>query len=238
MNLPVSSAVSCALLAAVLDVGAPRHRDIFGTEKAQYSQHDEELVIRDFFQDQRRGVFLDVGCGHPIQASNTYYLEKDLGWTGIAVDGLPEMAAKWRRNRLASRFFNFIVTDHADTMEIFHRAELWDVSSVPRPDTLPGRVGVASEPIQVATTTLTRLLDANQVARIDLLSIDIEGHELKALAGFDIERFRPRLVCIEAKPANRAGIAAYFRQHRYEQLERYLAHDLVNYYYAPIDDRR
>ncbi len=238
MNIPSASAVSCALLAAALDVGAPAHRDTFVTEKAHYSQHDEELVIRDFFRDQRAGFFLDVGCGHPIQASNTYYLEKDLGWTGIAVDGLPEMAVKWRRNRHASRFFNFIVTDHADTVETFHRAEMWDVSSVARPDTLPGRVGVASEPIQVPTTTLTALLDANHVASIDLLSIDIEGHELLALAGLDVERFRPRLVCIEAKPVNRGGIATYFKQHRYRQLERYLAHDLVNYYYAPIDDRR
>jgi FkbM family methyltransferase len=238
MNAPATSAVFCALLAATLDLGAPHRRDIFATEKALYSQHDEELVIRDFFQDRRAGFFLDVGCGHPIQASNTYFLEKELGWRGIAVDGLPEMAIKWRRQRPASRFFNFIVTDHADTIETFHRAELWDVSSVPQPDTLPGRVGVRSEKIEVPTTTLTRLLDANRVARIDLLSIDIEGYELKALAGFDVERFQPRLVCIEAKPANRAGIAAYFKQHRYQELERYLARDLVNYYYAPIDELR
>ena len=97
MNVPMSSAVFCALLAAALDAGAPHHRDILGTEKAHYSQHDEELVIRDFFQDQRGGFFLDVGCGHPIQASNTYYLEKHLGWTGFGVDALPEMADKWRR---------------------------------------------------------------------------------------------------------------------------------------------
>jgi FkbM family methyltransferase len=226
-----------ALALAALGADAPRHRDIVGTGKALYSQHNEELVIRDFFQDRRGGFFLDVGCGHPIQASNTYYLEKQLGWKGIGVDGLPEMAAKWRRNRRQSRFFNFIVTDHADTTETFHRAEYWDVSSVPRPDTLPGRLGVKSEKIEVPTITLTKLLDQNQVATLDLLSIDIEGHELKALAGFDIERFRPRLVCIESKPANRQGLAAYFKLHRYRQLERYLAHDLVNYYYTPIDDR-
>jgi len=40
-----------------------------------YSQHREELIVRDFFHDRRNGVFLDVGCASPIQNSNTYYLE-------------------------------------------------------------------------------------------------------------------------------------------------------------------
>jgi len=237
----MKTSASCVVLLGMLEgfaLDAPLHKDIVGTGKAEYSQHKEELVIRDFFQDERGGFFLDVGCGHPIQASNTYYLEKQLGWTGIGVDGLPEMAVKWRRNRHGSRFFNYIVTDHAETLEIFHRAEMWDVSSVARPDTLPGRVGVASEKILVPTITLTKLLDENRVARLDLLSIDIEGHELHALGGFEIDRFRPRLVCIEAKPPNRAGIASYFKLHHYQQLERYLAYDLVNYYYSPEDAAR
>ena len=237
MQAFASSAVVSTLLAATLDVGAPR-RDILNTEKPLYSHQKEELVIRDFFQDQRGGFFFDVGCGHPIHDSNTYYLEKHLGWTGIGVDGLPEMAVKWRRQRKASRFFNFIVTDHADTLDTFHRAEFLDISSVQRPGDVPGHVGVRSEKIQVPTITLDRLLDRNKVTSVDLLSMDIEGGELLALSGFDIERFHPRLVCIEAKPANRLAIAAYFRQHRYDRLQRYRQYDLVNYYYAPHEDRR
>ena len=47
--------------------------------KAQYSQSQEELIIRDFFQDRRKGFFVDVGCAWPGRANNTYYLEKNLG---------------------------------------------------------------------------------------------------------------------------------------------------------------
>ena len=61
-------------------------RDILGTEKKRYSQHNEELIIRDFFQDRREGFFLDVGCAWPIRNSTTYYLEKHLGWSGIGID--------------------------------------------------------------------------------------------------------------------------------------------------------
>ena len=198
-----------------------------------YSHAKEELIIRDFFHDRRGGFFLDVGCGHPIQDSNTYYLEKHLGWSGIAVDALPEFARKWRRNRPASKFFNFLVTDHADTSEPFYRAEsrVRDISSVEKPVLDPGGRPVESEEIRVPTTTLTRLLDQNRVSKVDFLSMDIEGAEPLALAGFEIERFPPQLVCIEAKPRNREKILKYFAEHRYSRIERYLDYDVTNYYF-------
>ena len=233
MKTLLRAAVSLVLVAAAA-IAADARRDIVGTEKKLYSQQKEELVIRDFFQDQKGGVFLDVGCGHPIQASNSYYLEKHLGWTGIGVDALPEMAEKWQKRRPHSKFFNFIVTDHADTLDPFYRTESWDISSVQKPETGPAQRKIASEKILVPTTTLTRLLEHSGVARIDFLSMDIEGHEPQALAGFDVARFQPRLACIEAKPSNRAWLADYFKKHGYEQLERYLKYDVTNYYYAPV----
>jgi FkbM family methyltransferase len=229
------------LLAGTAVLGAanrPRrspHRDLVRTEKPVYSHGNEEVVIRDFFQDRRHGFFLDVGCGHPIDDSNTYYLEDRLGWSGIAVDALPEMAPKWRRNRPASRFFNYIVTDHAGTVEPFFRVEsARDISSIEKPTLDPSRNPVVSEEIRVPTTTLTKLLDDNGVAKIDFLSMDIEGAEPLALAGFDIERFKPALACVEAKPMNREKILSYFGEHRYTQIRRYLSYDPANYYFTAL----
>jgi FkbM family methyltransferase len=201
--------------------------------KPLYSQHKEELIARDFFHDKRDGVFLDVGCASPIQDSNTYYLEKHLGWSGIAVDALPEFAQPWERKRPRSRFFNFYVSDHADTVEPFYRSALRGTSSGTKMTTGPGGKEVAVTELKVATTTLNKLLDTNGVTRVDFLSMDIEGHEPAALAGFDIERFKPALACVEAKPENRDTLKAYFTSHGYEQLEKYVAYDAVNYYFAP-----
>src|SRR5262245_52441129 len=53
---------------------APARKDILARKKKLYSQHDEEVIIRDFFQDRREGFFLDVGCAGPRKDSNTYYL--------------------------------------------------------------------------------------------------------------------------------------------------------------------
>lgn len=212
-------------------------RNIVETEKNLYSRDKEELIIRDFFQDRQGGVFLDVGAWHPIQASNTYYLEHHLGWTGIAIDALKEMAPRWKRNRPRSRFLNYIVTDQAGALKPFFRVEFTDISAVTRPRLGPGGKPVASTAVMVPTITLTRALDDQGVKKIDLLSMDIEGSEMPALAGFDIDRFHPELACVESKPKNREALLAYFKRHGYRRIEKYLKYDTANWYFTPLSAR-
>jgi FkbM family methyltransferase len=207
-------------------------RDILQTERKQYSQHDEELIIRDFFQDSRDGFFVDVGCAWPKKDSNTYYLEAELGWSGIGIDALPEYAQPWLNKRRNSKFFHYAVTDHSGTFETFYRAELPGISALDPHKVFGGRE-VKSTAIRVPTITLTRLLDENRVTKVDLLSMDIERAEPLALAGFDIDRFRPRLACIELHGEVEAQILGYFAAHGYERIERYRAFDGVNAYFTP-----
>lgn len=208
------------------------HRDILGTEAKIHSQSDEELIIRDFFQDRRKGFFLDVGCAWPMKYNNTYYLEARLNWRGIGIDGLPDFAAAWQQKRKRSKFFNYIVTDHSGTTETFYRAELLGISSTrPLPD--PGGKPIKYDEIKVPTITLNELLRKQGVTKIDFVSMDIEGGELLALAGFDIDRFKPELLCIEAHVGNREKILTYFAAHGYERIERYIPRDEVNYYFTP-----
>ena len=55
----------------------------------------EEWIVRDFFQDKREGVFLDVGPAARKEGSNTYYLETVLGWSGVAVEPQTKFAADY-----------------------------------------------------------------------------------------------------------------------------------------------
>jgi FkbM family methyltransferase len=224
---------------------SPERRDIVNTGTKRYSQFDEELVIRDFFQDRTEGVFLDVGSSTPMKNSTTYYLEAHLGWSGIAIDALPEFAPQYERLRSRTRFFSYIVTDHSGTVESFYRVK----GATGLSTTIPGREWegreLQTEELKIPTITLDELLDQNGVERIDFLSLDIEGGAPKALAGFDIERFAPELVCVEKYGIDESGkldpdlhpqkLLDYFREHGYERVERYDANDEVNWYFAPRD---
>ena len=86
----------------------------------------------------------------------------------------------------------------------------------------------------VPTIRLTDLLTRAGVSHIDLLSVDVELAEPKVLAGFDIDRFKPALVCIEAHPQVRQRILDYFAAHGYVAVGRYLRADLQNLYFTPL----
>ena len=65
--------------------------------------------------------------------------------------------------------------------------------------------------------------------------MDIELAEPKALAGFDVDRYRPALVCVEAHPDVRQEILDYFTRHGYTVVGKYLRMDPKNLYFSPLD---
>jgi FkbM family methyltransferase len=210
------------------------HRDILATEEKLYSQANEELIIRDFFQDKEGGFFVDIGCAWPIRISTTYYLEKHLGWTGIAVDALAEYAEGWAEKRPNSTFLQYAVTDRSGGTIAFHRHAVPSVSSLSKEQAaLWGGEEHLTE-IKVTAITLNDLLDQQGVKKIDHLTIDIEGAEPGALTGFDIERFQPELVCIEGGRVNGDFYLEYFGEHGYERIEKYAEHDKINWYFRRV----
>lgn len=57
---------------------------------------------------------------------------------------------------------------------------------------------------------------------------------MAALAGFDIERYRPALVCIEMHRQVKQRILDYFSKHGYVLLEKYKDLDPANSYFIPL----
>jgi len=197
-----------------------------------YSQHNEEWLIRLFFADKRGGIFLDVGCATPKKLSTTYFLEKHLGWSGIAVDATPKNISGWADFRPNSQLFSYLITDHYGTIQPFYEAG-W-LGSVEKVRTVSGTI-IRGKKIMLPTMTLSKLLDSNGVESVDFMSIDIEGSEEKALAGFDINRFKPKLVCIEKTPENKHAIGRYFAENDYQLIEKYVQFDRWNAYFTPKD---
>ncbi len=197
--------------------------------EALYSQDDEETLIRAFFQDRPGGVFLDVGAGDPIRHSTTYYLEKHLGWTGIAVDAIAEYAAAYAKERPTTRFFAYFASDKSDAAHDFFVSEDRNFSSATGSDP---RGGVYRKR-KVTTIALDDLLKREKVDRLDFLSMDIEGSEPLALAGLDLDRYRPELVCIEiSSPEIGRSVAEYFALRGCREVSAYRAVDGINRYYS------
>jgi len=197
-----------------------------------YSHGDEELIIRDFFGDRRDGFFVDVGANHYRVDSTTYYLEKHLGWRGIAVDAVRGFEAGYLEHRKHTRFVCFFVSDKSDAEIEFHVTQK-NYSRRSSHDRSWAKKYGKSVPSKVPTITLNDLLSREGVRKIDFLSVDLELGEPAALAGFDIERYRPALVCIEMHKRVKKPILEYFALHGYGLLEKYKDFDPANSYFAP-----
>lgn len=195
------------------------------SENAQWSQGFEELVIRDFFQDKRDGFFLDVGCYLPREMSTTYYLEDRLGWTGIGVDAIAEYEKQWKEHRPNATFVARAVSDKdGDTITLHVAGPIASIE-----EGVVEQFAGKSKPREVETITLTTLLEEHGIEKIDFLSMDIEGAEPAALRGFDIQRFKPELCCVESLEND--FLNEYFSSNGYELIEKYQRVDKLNSYY-------
>ena len=90
----------------------------FGPER--FSMAMEEWIIRDFFDDRRNGTFVDVGAWDPVKGSNTYRLERDFGWSGLAIDAIEEFGPRYREGRTRSKFVVGFVGDSDEGTATLH----------------------------------------------------------------------------------------------------------------------
>ena len=198
------------------------------------SEHFEEWIVRDYFQDKRDGVFVDVGAHHYQFASNTYFLETALNWSGIAVEPQTQFAADYATHRPRTKFRPFFVSDVSDVMATLYM-DSKDPLIASGVKAFTRNLGSGTlETKEVPTTTLTDLLDREGVTRFDFLTMDIEMWEPKALAGFDIGRFRPSLVCVEDHAPIREEVLRYFQDHGYVLVAKYLRMDDGNLWFQPM----
>ena len=204
-------------------------RAAFGPQRN--SEHTEEWIVRDFFQDARDGVFVDVWANHYQRFSNTYYLETALGWSGVALEPQTKFAEEYASFRPKTTFVPLFVSDVSNREATLYVTANDLVASSSRQFT--EAFGPVT-PTTSTTTTLDDILDRLGVTRIDFLSIDIELAEPQALAGFSIERFRPRLVAVEAHPPIRQQLLDYFAQHNYSLVGKYWRVDSENFWFAPM----
>jgi FkbM family methyltransferase len=202
----------------------------FGSERN--SRYGEEWIIRDFFGEQRDGVFVDVGANHHQRDSNTFFLETKLGWSGVAIDPQAKFADGYAANRPRTRFVPLFVSDSSNNEAVLHVPKNNDLIASSSMTFVKEEGGDDIVPIRANTTTLDDVLERSGIRKVDFLSIDVELHEPQVLKGFSIDRFRPRLIAIESHAEVRQQILDYFMAHGYVLLGKYLRADSENLWFT------
>jgi FkbM family methyltransferase len=163
-----------------------------------YAQNAEDVLLNRLFPPEHVGFYVDVGANHPVENSVTKHFY-DRGWSGVNVEpgGVFEPLS---RERPRDVNLNVAVSDACG------RATLYDYPQATGNATLSRVVAAdneqyayACQPREVEVISLARLCQEHVGGRtIDFMSIDVEGHERAVIAGGDWQRYRPRVLVIEA----------------------------------------
>jgi len=166
-----------------------------------FPDHAEDRLKAEFFGRDGGRYFVEVGANAPQQGSQTWQFEQS-GWNGILVEPQPDLAARLQQARRAHVVA--VACSSPQNAGGTVRLYLSGPHSSLHPDlAVTGIVPHAA--IDVPVRTLDAILEeASAPAPIDFVSIDVEGHEVEVLSGFDLARWRPRLILIEDHVADLA----------------------------------
>lgn len=169
-----------------------------------YGQEGEDLLLSRLFLGKEQGFYIDIGAHHPIRFSNTWRLYRN-GWRGINVDATPGSMEAFNNLRPDDINLEIAISDSAIplTFYMFDEPALntFDLDLAKRYQKLNYPLkGVRS----ITPCSMTQLFDNYLPAgqHIDLLSIDIEGEELRALRSNDWQHYSPDVIVLEALDAS------------------------------------
>ncbi len=161
------------------------------------------FLLEHFLGRRRDGVFVEVGAFDGVSWSNTSGLART-GWRGWYVEPVPEHAARCRANYAALPNITVetlaIGSEKGETtitvggaLSTANTAALDEFREV-------GWSRAAfdnSREVTVPQVTLDEFLSTREVPPIDLLVVDVEGAEPDVFAGFDLARWRPKMLIVE-----------------------------------------
>lgn len=171
-----------------------------------YSQCHEQVRILEFFKDQKRGVFWDIGAGDGVINSNTRALW-ERGWDGYLFEASPVNYADLARTYKNSQR---VVIVHAAVVPKTGICEFYDHPTIPGWSSMdPTWFSQWQKQAKVTRILGLGIEFLTQTFPFpDLFSIDTEGLDASIIEAMPLE-FKPRLIVAE--------IDKYLSQERIEK---------------------
>jgi FkbM family methyltransferase len=201
------------------------------------AQNFEDVVLWRVLHGVERGCYVDVGAFDPVVDSISWSFYEQ-GWQGVLIEPVPSLAAAIRRRRPNDITIEAAAGARRGTASLFVTASIGNSTLVPDVADRVAATGVEFSEIVVSVAPLNDLLeDAGLDARtIHFCTIDVEGSESDVLAGFDLARWRPWILVIEAtEPNSPRASHELWEKHVLEAGYQFCLFDGVNRFYVHPD---
>ena len=167
------------------------------SKKKYYSFSGVDVVIENIFRNKKKGFYIDVGCQHPIKNNNTYLLNKK-GWKGINIDLDKDNIDLFNISRPYDENINIAISNKIGETDLFFYHKKSPINTINKKISEYQNAKV-TQIKKIKTDTLNNIISASKYnnSKFDLLSIDVEGHELQVLQGLDFDRYSPDVIIVE-----------------------------------------
>ena len=156
---------------------------------AHFGEFGEDIFINRVLKNINKGKYVDVGCYHPYKGSLTYKLY-DRGWNGINIDISKTSIDLFNISRKKDINLNLAISNFDGETYYYENSPINQQNSlIQKNDT--------QKKIKIQCFTLDTVLKNKNLEEFDFLNIDVEGNELEVLKGFNLKKFKPKLITIE-----------------------------------------
>ena len=151
------------------------------------------MLIEEIFKNKKKGVYIDIGANHPFLGNNTYKLYKK-GWEGINIDLDFSFIDSFKFHRPNDHNIQIAVSDEIGKRKMYFHHERSAINTLEET-----RGKKAKETKEIETATLNSIIEDSRFKEneIDFVSIDVEGYELHVLRGFNLKKYKPKILAIE-----------------------------------------
>lgn len=172
------------------------------TEKYYGQKGQDKWVIEEVLNEKTNGFFLDTAATDGIRSNNTFILEQEYNWTGIAIEPNPHYFKHLIKNRTCITE-NVVISNNYEKVKLRVDngmlggivADDTDNSMSTRRDQLESK---KCEIIEMEAVLLQDILDKHNAPReIDYWSLDIEGAEERVISSFNFSEYEFGCITIE-----------------------------------------
>ena len=174
-----------------------RHKSYL--KRTQYSQWGEDQFINEFFKDKGNGIYLDIGCFHPVMYSNTCLLHRK-GWQGINIDINPTSIDLFNIVRPKDTNLCTTINETKETFEVYYDDPFSPVNTLDKQfyENLENKSNKNKKKLTVESKSMKEILNISKIDKnIDFINLDVEGMDYKILKNIDLNQLKPKLVSVE-----------------------------------------
>ena len=166
--------------------------------KKSYSLSSVDLIIERIFYNLKDGIYLDIGCNHPIKYNNTYLLFKK-GWKGINVDLDSESIKQFNLMRKDDHNVNVLITSKDnEEKDLYFYHDRSAINTISK-DLAKKRKIKPKKIKKLKGVSINTIIESSPFRneKINLLSIDIENYEFEALKEFNFNKYNIDVIVSE-----------------------------------------